>query len=75
MKLRSERKIDLRYLDLNERKQQAINKRRSEDIVLDIGKDDKILRIEIIDASKPLYFENLWPLPYEMVSLRHHHGR
>ena len=46
----------------------------SEDIVLDIGEDDKIVGIEIIDASKHLNLETLLPLHYEMASLRHHHG-
>jgi uncharacterized protein YuzE len=42
--------------------------------VLDLGEDDKIVGIEIVDASKHLNLETLLPLHYEMASLRHHHG-
>ena len=47
-------KTDLLYLRLDDRQQQVINKRFSEDIVLDLGKDNKIVGIEILDASKHL---------------------
>jgi uncharacterized protein YuzE len=67
-------KIDLLYLRLDERKQQVINKRLSEDIVLDRGEGDKIVGIEILDASKHLNLEKLLPLRYGMASLRYHHG-
>ena len=40
-------KTDLLYLRLDEQKQPVINKRLSEDIVLDIGEDDRIVGIEI----------------------------
>ena len=59
---------------LRRRKQQVINKNLSKDIVLDIGEDDKIVGIEILDASKHLNLEKLLPLHYEMASLRHQHG-
>ena len=42
---------DLLYLRLDDRKQQVINQRLSEDIVLDIGDDNRIVGIEILDAS------------------------
>jgi uncharacterized protein YuzE len=74
MKTPSKRRIDLRYPGLDERKQQIINKRLSEDLVLEIGKDERILGIEITGASKSLYLENLLRLPDEMASLRHYHG-
>lgn len=74
MKILFKRKIDLRHLRLDERKQQVINKRLAEDIVLDIGENDKIVGLEILDASKHLDLDRLLPLSYEMASLRHHHG-
>jgi uncharacterized protein YuzE len=52
-------KTDLLCCRLDERKQQVINKRLSGDIVLDIGEDDKIVRIEILDASKQLDLEKV----------------
>jgi len=59
-------KTDLLYLRLDERKQQVINKRLSEDIVLDIGEDGRIVGIEILDASKHLNLERLLPVEYEV---------
>jgi len=57
-------KTDLLYLRLDDRQQQVINKRFSEDIVLDLGKDNKIVGIEILDASKHLDLERLLPVKY-----------
>ena len=59
MQILYDSKTDLLYLRLDERKQQIMNKRLSEDIVLDVGEDDKIVGIEIIDASKHLNLETL----------------
>lgn len=66
MQILYDAKIDLLYLRLDERKQQLINKRLFEDIVLDIGEDDKIIGIEILDASKHLNLEKLLPVTYEI---------
>lgn len=60
-------KSDLLYLPLDERKQQVINQRLSEDIVLDIGEDDKIVGIEILDASNHVNLESLLPIKHEVV--------
>jgi len=57
-------KTDLVYLRLDDRKQQVINKRISENIVLDVGEDNKIVGIEILDASKHLNLERLLPVKY-----------
>ena len=57
-------KTDLLYLRLDDRKQQVVNKRVSEDIVLDIGKDDRIVGIEILAASKNLSLDRLLPVTY-----------
>ena len=59
-------KTDLLYLRLDDRKQQVINKRLSEDIVLDLGEDNRIVGIEILDASKHLNLERLLPVEYEV---------
>jgi len=45
-------KKDLLYIRLDDRRQQIINRRVSDDIVLDIGEGNKIIGIEILDASK-----------------------
>ena len=57
-------KTDLLYIRLDDRKQTLFNKRVSDDIVLDIGEDDKIIGIEILDASKHLHLERLFPIEY-----------
>lgn len=59
-------KTDLLYIRLDERKQQVINKRVSEDIVLDVGEDDRIVGIEILDASKHLNLAQLLPVKYNV---------
>jgi len=58
-------KTDLLYIRLDDKKQEIINRRVSEDIVLDIGEDDKIVGIEILDASKRVSLEKLMPVNYE----------
>jgi uncharacterized protein YuzE len=53
---------DLLYIRLDDQKQSVINRRVSEDIVLDIGAGDKIVGIEILDASRRLSLERLLPV-------------
>ena len=59
-------KTDLLYLRLDDQRQTVMNKRLSEDIVLDVGEDDRIVGIEILDASKHLNLERLLPVKYEV---------
>jgi len=59
-------KTDLLYLRLDDRKQELINKRVSDDIVLDLGEDDKIVGIEILDASKNINLKGLLPVNYDL---------
>jgi uncharacterized protein YuzE len=61
-------KTDLLYLRLDDRDQQVINKRVSDNVVLDLGQDDRIVGIEILDASKHLNLESLLPVKYEVSS-------
>ena len=58
-------KTDLLYIRLDDKKQEIINRRVSEGIVLDMGEDDKIVGIEILDASKHVSLEKLMPVNYE----------
>ena len=44
--------MDLLYIRLDDRKQDVLNRRITEDIVLDMGEGDRIVGIEILDASK-----------------------
>ena len=66
MQILYDSKADLLYFRLDERKQPVINRRVSEDIVLDIGDDDKIVGIEILDASEHLNLTALLPVRYEI---------
>ena len=59
-------KTDLLYIRLDDTKQDVINKRVSEDIVLDIGEGDRIIGIEILNASKNVTLERLLPVKYEV---------
>lgn len=58
-------KTDLLYIRLDDTKQEVINRRISDDIVLDIGENNKIVGIEILDASKHVSLEKLLPVSYE----------
>ncbi len=55
-------KTDLLYIRLDDRRQEVINRRVSDDIVLDIGKGNKIIGIEILDASKHVNLDRLLPV-------------
>ena len=59
-------KTDLLYIRLDDRKQDVINRRISEDIVLDIGENERVIGIEIIDASKHVNLDRLLPIRYEV---------
>jgi len=59
-------RTDLLYIRLDERKQEVMNKRVSEDIVVDVGENDKIVGIEILDASKHVDLERLFPISYKV---------
>jgi len=57
---------DLLYLRLDDRKHDVVNRRISEDVILDIGEDDRIIGIEILDASKHVTLEKLFPVEYQI---------
>ncbi len=59
-------KSDLLYIRLDDRKQDVINRRVSEGVVLDIGENDRIVGIEILDASKNVTLDRLLPIRYEV---------
>ena len=59
-------KTDLLYIRLDDRKQEVINRRVTEDIVLDIGEGDRIIGIEILDTSEHVTLDRLLPVRYEI---------
>jgi uncharacterized protein YuzE len=66
MTIHYDSKTDLLYLRLDPSKQEVVNKQVTEDITLDMGAGDKIVGIEILDASKKIDLEDLLPLNYEI---------
>ena len=67
MQILYDARTDLLYLRLDERKQDVTNRRVSEGVVFDIGEDDRIVGIEILEASKHLNLEGLLPVKYEVL--------
>ena len=57
---------DLLYLRLDPSQQDVENRRITDEIVLDIGIDNKIVGIEILDASLNVALHDLLPLHYEI---------
>lgn len=64
MKITYNDKTDLLYIRLDDRKQDVLNRRITEDIVLDMGEGDRIVGIEILDASKHVTLDKLFPVKY-----------
>ncbi|GIK54666.1 MAG: hypothetical protein BroJett015_03290 [Chloroflexota bacterium] len=58
-------KTDVLYIRFDARQQDIINQRLNEDIVLDIGETDKIVGIEILDASSHLNLDQVLPIQVE----------
>lgn len=61
-------KSDILYIRLDDIKQDVINQRVSDDVVLDIGKEDKIIGIEILDASSRLNLKSIFPVEYQITA-------
>jgi uncharacterized protein YuzE len=55
---------DLLYLRFDDRTQEVVNKRVSEDVVLDMGENDMIVGIEILDASTHLDLAQVLPVEH-----------
>ena len=66
MKIYYNEKTDLLYLRFVEGKQDVINKRVTDDVVLDIGEEDRIVGIEILDASKHMNIHSVMSVEYEL---------
>jgi len=68
MQVTYDSKKDLLYFRFDERTQDVVNKRVSDDVVLDIGADDKIVGIEILDASFRLNLDQLFPIEQQEIA-------
>lgn len=65
MQIHYDSKFDLLYIRLEPSKQNVTNIQVTEDIVLDMGEGDKLVGIEILDASKHVNLQSLMPVEYE----------
>ncbi|MBM3748157.1 MAG: DUF2283 domain-containing protein [Acidobacteria bacterium] len=68
MKVSYNSKTDLLYICLDPTKGELRNREIGEDIVVDLDADDRIVGIEILDASKRLDITSLLNLDYEQVA-------
>lgn len=59
-------KTDLLYIRIDKRKNTVINKRITNDVVLDLGENDIIVGIEIMDASKHIHLEDILPIKFKV---------
>jgi uncharacterized protein YuzE len=67
MKIEYDEHADLLYLRLDPRTQDVLNRRVSDDVVLDMGDRERIVGIEIMHASKNLDLSQLLPVRFERV--------
>lgn len=61
-------KSDILYIRLDEIKQDVLNQRVSEDVVLDMSNENKIVGIEIMDASSRLDLKNIFPVEFQITT-------
>lgn len=66
MKISYNDKTDLLYIRLDDKKQDVLNRRVSDEVVLDIGEGERIVGIEILDASRHVNLDKLLPVKYDL---------
>ena len=66
MMINYDSKNDLLYIRIDKQKNTIVNKRISDNVVLDIGKNEMIIGIEIMDASKHVNLEEILPVTYKI---------
>lgn len=64
MKIEYDDKFDLLYIRFDDTQQQVINQRVNDNIVLDLGVDNMIVGIEILDAKSVLDLKKILPIQY-----------
>ena len=65
MKISYDDESDLLYIRLDDSKQDVMNRRITDNVVLDIGKGDRIIGIEILDASDHVNLNKILPIHHE----------
>lgn len=68
MRIEYDSTTDLLYLRLDDEPQTVINRRVSDDVVLDVGRDDRLVGIEIMEASRRVRMDKLLPVTHEYAS-------
>ena len=61
-------KTDTLYIRLDEPKQDVINKRVTDDVVLDVGAGERIVGIEIVNASLRLNLKSILPVEFKLAA-------
>ena len=67
MKIEYDERADLLYLRLDPRTQDVLNRRVSDDVVLDMGESHMIVGIETMHASRNLDLSQLLSVSFERV--------
>ena len=67
MKIEYVQKADLLYVRFDPRPQEVANRRISEDIVLDVGDGEKIVGIEILNASRNVDLAQFQSVKFQVV--------
>ncbi len=67
MKIEYVQKADLLYVRFDPRLQEVTNRRVAEDIVLDVGDGDRIVGIEILNASRNVDLGQFRSLKFQVV--------
>jgi uncharacterized protein YuzE len=65
MKITYHEKIDVLYIRLDEAPQQVTNREIGDDLILDLSADNRIVGIEILDASNRLRLDHVFPVEYQ----------
>lgn len=68
MQVTYDSKTDLLYIRMDSSSHQITNKRISDEIVLDLGEDGKIVGIEILEASKQVNLSSILPISIKQVA-------
>lgn len=68
MQIQYNARTDLLYIRLDDAKQDVVNQRISDNVVLDVGANEQIVGIEILDASKHLKLDRLLPVEYQVTT-------
>ena len=64
MQIHYDSRTDLLYLRLDDARHTVVNRRVSDDVVLDVGPDERLVGIEIMDASRHVRMDKLLPVTY-----------